>query len=161
MKNLILIRHAKSSWEQELPDIQRPLSVRGKSDAHLLSNEFVKHNYTPEVIFSSPANRAMSTCKVFMENCNYGSHLLNINDELYDFGGSQVIDFIRHIDDRYKTVMIFGHNHAFTSVVNRFGDKFIENVPTCGLTILEFNTDSWKNIDEGHTKMTLFPRDLK
>lgn len=161
MKTLILIRHAKSSWEHDVTDINRPLSTRGFKDANLLSKEFLKYKFRPDAIFSSPANRALTTCNIFMDNCHFDASLLTIDNELYDFGGRQVADFIKGLRDEHHNVMIFGHNHAFTAIANNFGDKFIENVPTCGLVMLQFETDTWKNLDKGHTKMTLFPKELK
>lgn len=161
MKTLTLIRHAKSSWEHEIADISRPLSSRGVSDANLLSKELLKDKFYPDGIFSSPANRALTTCKIFMEILKLSPNLLTITEELYDFGGRQVASFIRDLDDVYENVLIFGHNYAFTAIANTFGDTYIDNVPTCGLVMLQFEIDSWKNIDKGHTKMFLFPKNLK
>lgn len=161
MKTLLLIRHAKSSWDHGVIDENRPLSDRGMQDANLLSNELLKYKITPDAIFSSHANRALTTCTIFIDNLNLPSKLLTVTKELYDFGGRQVANFIRNLDDKYETVMIFGHNHAFTAVSNDFGDTYIDNVPTCGLVMLQFKVDFWKNIDKGHTKMTMFPKDLK
>ena len=161
MKTIYLVRHAKSSWEFNVGDIDRPLSRRGINDANLLTKEVLKYQIQPDAIYSSPANRALSTCKIFIKNLDFDDNLLSIKEKLYDFGGRQVADFIYNLDDSLDTVMIFGHNHAFTEIANKFGDEFIDNVPTCGLVLLQFNVDSWKNIDKGHTKKTLFPRHLK
>lgn len=161
MKTLILIRHAKSSWEGENTDINRPLNQRGMHDAKLLSNELLKYHLKPDAIFSSPANRALTTCNTFMDILNLPSEILTITIELYDFGGQQVAHFIRNLDDSYEKVLIFGHNHAFTAITNSFGDIYVDNVPTCGVIMIEFDSDTWKNIDKGHTKMTLFPKHLK
>ena len=161
MKTLTLIRHAKSSWDHDIADIDRPLSTRGFNDAKLLSNELLKHKFNPDAIFSSPANRALTTCKLFMDTLNLSSDLLTITDELYDFGGQKVANFIRKLDNGYESVLIFGHNHAFTEISNSFGDMYIDNVPTCGLVKLQFEIDSWKDISKGHTEMTLFPKQLK
>ncbi|MEZ4802713.1 MAG: phosphoglycerate mutase family protein [Gelidibacter sp.] len=161
MKTLILIRHAKSSWDHDVIDKNRPLSNRGVQDANLLSNELLKLNLIPDAIFSSPAIRALTTCKIFMDTLNYAPNLLRVTENLYDFGGQRVVEFIYNMDDMYDNIMIFGHNHAFTAIANKFGDLYIDNVPTCGLVMLQFNTVAWKNIDKGHTKMTLFPKHLK
>ncbi len=80
---------------------------------------------------------------------------------MYDFSGQSVIDFITKIDNSYEKVMIFGHNHAFTSICNIFGDKFIDNLPTSGLVHINFEVTSWQSIKKGTTKLTIFPRDLK
>jgi phosphohistidine phosphatase len=58
-------------------------------------------------------------------------------------------------------VLIFGHNHAFTEIVNVWGDQYIENVPTAGLVQLNFDIDNWRNIVKGKTKTILFPKQLK
>ncbi|WP_033958674.1 SixA phosphatase family protein [Psychroserpens jangbogonensis] len=161
MRQIVLIRHAKSSWEHDVNDAERPLKKRGFRDAALVSNAFKNTSFTPDIIFSSPANRASSTCRIFMNILNYDDHILHIEDELYDFSGQNVIDFIAKIDDSYEKVMIFGHNHAFTSICNIFGDQFIDNLPTSGLVVINFDVTSWQNIKKGTTKLTIFPRDLK
>ena len=68
---------------------------------------------------------------------------------------------IKNLNNSLDRVMIVGHNHAFTSIANMLGNKYIENLPTCGFVQLEFDEDSWKDITVGKTKMTVFPRDLK
>ena len=161
MKTLVLIRHAKSSWEHNLTDLDRPLAQRGFTDAEMLSHYFKNYNFHPDHVFSSPANRALTTCNIFMDTLNLPKNILTIDRQLYDFGGQQVSGFIKSLGDNYQNVMIFGHNHAFTSISNIFGNKSIDNVPTCGLVMIEFDTDSWKNIDKGHTKLTLFPKELR
>lgn len=161
MKTLVLVRHAKSSWEHNLTDLDRPLSERGFSDAEMLSHYFKNYNFHPNYVFSSPANRALTTCNIFMEALNLSKKMLSVDHQLYDFGGQQVSQFIKSLDDNYQNVMIFGHNHAFTAISNIFGNKFIDNVPTCGLVMIEFDTISWKTIDKGHTKLTLFPKELR
>jgi phosphohistidine phosphatase len=57
--------------------------------------------------------------------------------------------------------MVFGHNNAFTNVVNHWGNKTIDNVPTTGLVQLSFKTDSWASVDGGTTESVIFPKQLK
>lgn len=161
MKTLSLIRHAKSSWEGNLIDMDRPLSNRGLKDTNLLTNKLLNTQFNPDAIFSSPANRALTTCGLFMDKLELSNERLVVTDELYDFGGRRVANFIRNLDDSFKDVLIFGHNHAFTAIANDFGDTYIDNVPTCGLVKIQFETNSWKNINQGHTIMTLFPKELR
>jgi phosphohistidine phosphatase len=80
---------------------------------------------------------------------------------LYDFSGESVMRFIKSIDNRHKIVMLVGHNHAFTALVNMLGSKSIDHVPTCGMTVIDFECDSWQNITRGLTRETIFPRDFK
>lgn len=161
MKELILVRHAKSSWKHNVSDSERPVKQRGFNDATLVSKAFKRTGFLPDIIFSSPANRALTTCRIFMTNLSYMDNLLQIEDQLYDFGGHNVIEFLKKLDDSYEKVMIFGHNHAFTSICNIFGNQFIDNLPTSGLVYLYFDTTSWQDIKNGITKLAIFPRDLK
>ncbi|MEY8848929.1 histidine phosphatase family protein [Psychroserpens sp. XS_ASV72] len=161
MKELVLIRHAKSSWEYDVSDVKRPLKKRGLNDAALVSKAFKNAAFYPEKIFSSPARRAFDTCKIFMNTLDIDMSRVEIEEELYDFGGQSVINFLKQLNDGYEKVMIFGHNHAFTSICNIFGDKFIDNLPTSGLVLINFDVSTWKDIEKGKTILTIFPRDLK
>lgn len=161
MKNLILIRHAKSSWDYNVSDDKRPLADRGIADAHLVSSEFKSKLFISDKVFSSPANRAISTCKIFLENLKISDNLLEISSQLYDFSGEKVLEFIKNIDKQHNCVILFGHNFAFTSLTNRLGSEFIDNLPTCGLVWLQFETDSWSDINKGTTKLIIRPKDLK
>ena len=161
MKTIVLIRHGKSSWEYDVSDKERPLKKRGISDATIISKSFANLQFIPDLVVSSPANRALSTCKIFLQNLNISDKVLKISDEIYDFGGQDVIDFIRSLDDNYASVMLFGHNHAFTAIANLFGDQYIDNLPTSGLVMMTFNANTWKEIDSGKTEHLLFPRMFK
>lgn len=161
MKNLTLFRHAKSSWEYDVDDHMRPLKKRGRNDAHLVSQKLKDEDFSIDLIASSSANRAFATCKIFMNVLGISDEALKITDELYDFSGNQVIRYLKSLDNTYNNVLIFGHNHAFTSIANTYGDKHINNLPTSGVVSISFDIDRWQDINKGKTIKTLFPRDLK
>jgi len=161
MKEIIFIRHAKSSWNYDVSDRERPLKKRGINDSHLVSSNFKQFNFTPDAIFTSPAVRARKTCKIFTNNLNISNYDIKIKEDIYDFGGNRLINFIKSLDNNLNNIMIFGHNHALTSIVNTFGSKYIDNVPTSGLIHLRFDIDNWIDIKKGITVLTVFPRDLK
>ena len=160
MKTLYMVRHAKSSWKHDVIDHQRPLKGRGKKDCKLVSNKVKLEISSPEKIISSDANRALSTAQYFKDALKVSDADFSINHDLYDFGGQNVMRIIKELDDAYDSVMIVGHNHAFTSIANMLGDKYFDNVPTCGFLMIEFDADSWKKIKAGVTKNVIFPRDL-
>lgn len=161
MKNLILIRHAKSSWDTPLKDIDRPLEQRGMKDAHLVSLNIF--NFLPQtfVIWSSIAKRASDTAIIFAQNILYPIESIIYKKELYTFDENQLERIIKSIDDSYDSVIIFGHNAAITNFVNKFGDVFIDNVPTTGFVSLEFDTDYWQQIKKNKTKQIISPKDFK
>ncbi|MEJ2112618.1 MAG: histidine phosphatase family protein [Flavobacteriaceae bacterium] len=161
MKKIVFVRHAKSSWEYNVPDTDRPLKSRGISDIVNISNKFKMSNIGIDAIFSSYAKRASDTCDIFVENLGFSPETIQISDKLYDFSGNQVVSFIKSLDNSLKTVAIFGHNYALTSIVNTFGDKYIDNVPTSGLVMIEFTINSWKDLTQGHTALVLIPKELR
>lgn len=161
MKTIVLVRHAKSSWDHDVSDLNRPLSMRGFTDAELVAKAFKNYNYNPEAIYSSPAKRALTTCQLFMDTLGLEKKLLTLDPQLYDFGGNQVRRFINSLEDDLEKIMIFGHNHAFTSLANSFGDIDIDNLPTSGLVMIEFNVNQWEQVSQGETKLILKPKDFK
>lgn len=161
MKSIILVRHGKSSWEYDVSDRDRPLKLRGERDAELVANQFNLKGNIPERIFSSPARRALSTCSIFLKTLKLSENSTNVIEELYDFGGESVINFIKNLPNNYDSVMIFGHNHAFTSISNIFGNIFIDNLPTSGLVKLNFEIDNWKDLKKGTTEFVIIPKELK
>lgn len=161
MKELILIRHAKSSWEFDVPDIERPIKSRGYKDIHLVSESFRSTNYQPDLIACSPAKRTRQTAEIFVNEGLTGDSKIKIVDELYDFSGGNVVNFVKSLSNDHEKVIIFGHNHAFTSISNIFGSAYIENLPTAGLVHIKFDISKWSNLRKGETILTIFPRDLK
>lgn len=161
MKSITLVRHGKSSWEFDVSDFLRPLKNRGVDDAKLVANQYVSLGLLPGVIYSSPAVRAFSTCKIFLGAFNLSEDSVTIKDDLYDFGGESVINFIKRLPNDYNSVMLFGHNHAFTSIANIFGDKFIDNLPTSGLIKINFDISDWKDLKQGTTELLIIPKELR
>lgn len=161
MKNLYIVRHAKSSWEYDVSDHERPLKKRGLNDANLVSNYLKGKINKPDLIISSDANRAKTTAEIFISNLGISEAILELNHELYDFSGFKLTNVIKECDDSVDTLMIFGHNYALTHFVNEIGDKYIDNVSTSGFTHIQFDIDSWRDLKKGKTVLTVFPKDLK
>lgn len=161
MKTLYLVRHAKSSWKHDVDDHKRPLKERGERDGQLVSNKVKTEIEPPQKMISSDATRALSTAHFFKKALDVSDENFETNHELYDFSGQNVMRIIKSLDDSLDSVMIFGHNHAFTSVVNMLGNQYIDNVPTSGFVMLQFEESKWSDITTGKTVKTIFPRDLK
>jgi phosphohistidine phosphatase len=160
MKNLILIRHAKSSWETPIRDFDRPLTQKGIQDAHAVSieaNKFLPKNY---IIWASEAKRAMETAILFAQNFNFPVKKIIFKNELYTFDEYKLEQIISNCSDDIENLIVFGHNEAITNFVNKFGNIFIDNVSTSGFVSITFETNSWKNLVNGITTNVIFPRDL-
>ncbi|NAY93223.1 histidine phosphatase family protein [Muricauda sp. JGD-17] len=161
MKHLILMRHGKSSWDYDVSDKDRPLKERGINDTHLVAKKFGTAPRTIDHAYSSPANRALHTSMIFLRNQGFSLEQFKVNEALYDFSGHSVEQFVNRLDNTLGTVAIFGHNYAFTSLANAWGDKYIENVPTAGLVHIAFRENNWAQISRGTTEQIIFPKHLK
>lgn len=161
MKKLILVRHGKSSWKEDLPDDQRPLKKRAYKDADLVLDAFSGFAEDRMLLWSSYAVRALTTAKILKERLQIPDSRFEVKDDLYTFNSGKLLQVIRSCDDNIDTLMIFGHNPAMTSVVNKLGDQDFDNVPTTGLCMIEFDTSRWEQIKNGKTLLYLFPKNLR
>ena len=161
MKNLILIRHGKSSWEYHFKDVDRPLNQKGINEAHLVASYCLRFLPPSYVVWSSVAQRASQTALIFAQNILYPIESIVFKQELYTFDENKLEKVIKSGNYIFETIILFGHNEAITNFVNKFGDIFIDHVPTAGLVALQFDTDDWAKINKGKTKKILFPKNLK
>lgn len=144
-----------------MDDKDRPLKERGIADGHLVSSVFYSRDIQIDAVFSSPANRALHTCLIFLRQLDFPFGKFELSEMLYDFSGDSVLEFVRNMDNDLKTVMVFGHNHAFTHIANSLGNSYIDNVPTTGLVQLQFQTQQWASLKKGTTVQTIFPKHLR
>ncbi|PRX55444.1 SixA phosphatase family protein [Flagellimonas meridianipacifica] len=161
MKQIVLMRHGKSSWDYEVSDKDRPLKERGIHDAHLVAEKLSSKGFSIDFAYSSPANRALHTSMIFLRGIGFDLTRFQVTNALYDFSGDSVAAFIESLPDTLDTVMIFGHNYAFTTLANTWGDTYIENLPTAGLVQIEFDVNGWSKISKGRTKQIVFPKHLR
>ena len=146
MKYLYLVRHAKSSWDEPgLTDFERPLNQRGKKDAPLMGKNIAGKKIKPDLIISSPAQRARKTAIAFAEEFGIKKKEIIFDEKIYEATSSELFEVIRNFKDDYQTVMLFGHNPGLTNLSNTLTQKYIDNIPTCGIVALKFD-DDWKNI---------------
>uniref|UniRef100_UPI00404A4B0F SixA phosphatase family protein n=1 Tax=Flavobacterium sp. TaxID=239 RepID=UPI00404A4B0F len=157
MKNLILIRHAKSSWEIPLKDIDRPLSGRGINDAHLIASKIKDSMPKSFLVWCSSAKRTRETALIFSQNLSFLDENITIKDGLYTFDAEKLEEIINKCENKYDNLIIFGHNEAITKFVNKFGNLLIDNVPTSGVVSLQLDIKNWKNLKKGKTTNTFFP----
>jgi phosphohistidine phosphatase len=156
MKTLTLIRHAKSSWKNAyLLDIDRPLNKRGKRDAPKMGGRLADQGTSPELIVSSPATRAMVTAETIALEIDYPIEDIVVDERIYMADVDDLLSFIQRLDDTLEHVMLFGHNPGLTDLVNTLSpSQTIDNVPTCGVIEMDFETNTWASVgDVGPARM--------
>ena len=165
MKELFLIRHAKSDWGTEfLKDIDRPLNERGYSDAYFMSEWFLKNKTLPGHILSSTATRALNTALIFARTFDFNMDHFSLDKNVYEASSKKLISIIQQQPDTVKSLAVFCHNPAITEVSNRLVNEFfIDNVPTCGIIGIKFSVNAWQEIAEkqGTLAFYQFPKDFK
>ncbi len=161
MKQLLLIRHAKSSWDMPLDDKSRPLINRGIKDSQAVFQECMSFLPKKFTIWSSDSVRATQTATIFADIIGVSVSDIHFKKELYTFEMKKLEQIIKGCKDEIINLIIFGHNDAITDFVNKFGDVNVENVPTSGFVCLEFEGNEWATISKGKLKKILFPKDLK
>ncbi len=157
LKTLYIIRHAKSSWDDPLlDDFSRPLNERGKRDAPRMGKRLKEKRIAPAVMITSPARRALATCKRIAEVLNYSADRIKIERELYHASDEGILDVIKTIKDKYDNAVIVGHNPGLTNFVNLLGNQHFENMPTCSIAAFTLPVTSWKDIKLGMGKLIFF-----
>ena len=148
MKTLYLVRHAKSSWDYpNLPDHDRPLNNRGQRDAPEMGRRLAKRGISPDLLLSSTANRALTTCQEIARAIGYKAKGIISTGDIYHAGPNELMTVLRSVDNKHGSVMMFGHNPGFTDFANELADTDIYNIPTCGVFACSFDLDKWEYID--------------
>src|SRR2546423_7766695 len=145
MKSLLLIRHAKSSWDDlSIPDTERPLNERGKKDAPDMAERLLKRKVNPDAFISSPAKRARKTAEAFAKTYGEGKKAVLLKEQLYGAGDSEFADLISSLPEEYSTVAIFSHNPGITEFANTLTSTRVDNIPTAGIFAVQAEIDNWK-----------------
>jgi len=155
-KTLYIVRHAKSSWDfPHLDDHDRPLNKRGKKAAPLMGRRLKQKKVQPDRVVSSTAKRARNTCRLIVRELGFTESSVILEDDLYDFGMAGPLSVIQR-QPTCNSLMIFGHNPAFTSLANFLAGLGIDNVPTAGVVAIQFDIDSWSEVDGGSGTLLFF-----
>lgn len=146
MKQLIIIRHAKSSWDfSVLNDFDRPLNDRGHKDAPLMAKRLLDRKIAIDAFISSTAKRAFTTASYFAEAYHQKEKNIAALPELYHAGPSVFYEVISKIDDNLNTVAIFSHNADVTDFVNELTHIKVDNMPTCGVFAVTIDCEKWQD----------------
>ncbi len=149
MKTLVVVRHAKSSWDDPfLSDHQRPLTKRGLSDAPKMGTRLADWGPPIDRVISSSAVRALATAEMVTAEMGLPWDEIQVEDDLYHATEFEILELIQEQEDYLDGLMLFGHNPGLTYLVNDLSDLDLDNLPTCGVAILQFDVESWKDIGE-------------
>jgi len=160
MKTLLVLRHAKSSWDHpHLSDFDRPLNGRGKKAAPFMGSLMAEKGLVPEVIVSSPANRARTTAEKAAEAGGFDASV-EFDERIYGAGTNGLLYVIAGFDNAAETAMIVGHNPGFEILVSVLTGEH-RRMPTAALAVIDLDIDRWSDAGSGSGELRrlIIPRE--
>ncbi|RDE22481.1 histidine phosphatase family protein [Motiliproteus coralliicola] len=154
MKQLLLIRHAKSSWSNPgVSDHERPLNKRGKRNLPLMAEHIQQQGYVVERLISSNAVRAATTARalapaLLQRPVKAAEQALELEHRLYQFDWQPLWHFLQQQPDTVRKMALVGHNPALEELLQRLCDES-HSLPTCALAVLQLNLNHWQALHPG------------
>jgi phosphohistidine phosphatase len=148
MKTVLLLRHAKSSWDDPgLDDHDRPLNNRGRRDAPRMGDLLKAEQLVPECIVSSSARRARKTATIVAERCGFEGEI-QLSDELYHAAPAEYFRLLSQLPTECRSVLVVGHNPGFEEFLSRLAGAH-HSLPTAALAQVEVEIDDWRDFRPG------------
>ena len=162
MKRLLILRHAKSSWDNPgLSDFERPLNDRGKRAAPFMGGVIKRRGFEPDLIRSSPAVRARETARLVKEFSGSTADIEHDN-RIYEASSKTLIKVVSEADNRFNAVMIVGHNPGMEGLVHALTGKS-ERMPTAAVAVIDLDISDWSEVLDASGKLRelMRPKDLQ
>lgn len=121
-RTLVLLRHAKSSWNEDVDDMRRPLADRGRRDAPAAGQWLVRHVPDIDLVVCSPATRARQTWTLVSHELR-AQPRVRYADQLYAASAEDLLGVARQLHDSIRTAVFVGHNPGFEDLVYLFTGK--------------------------------------
>ncbi|MEX0609457.1 MAG: histidine phosphatase family protein [Balneolaceae bacterium] len=166
MKQILLMRHAKSGWDNPLlKDFDRPLNERGLKDASSIGKFLRKCDYIPGSLISSPAERAKTTSTLCMKSASLNEEIIIWNRDFYYGGIQDYIAAIQNAEEEHERIMLVGHNPLMEETAGTLAganSKIAIRMPTAAIVCLESPVKTWKAIHPGacQIKWMIIPENL-
>lgn len=162
LHRLVILRHAKSSWSDPLPDHDRPLNKRGLRDGVAAGEWLAAHIGTVDRVLCSTATRTRLT----WERAQAGgarAHSVNFHDDIYENEVSEFEHLILGLPESVGTALFIGHWPGVLELAHHFGTEdahpgwawMDEKFPTSGIAVLESEVP-WRQLGDGGAKLRDF-----
>lgn len=156
MKTLVLVRHAKSAWDEPgIDDHDRPLADRGLRDAPEMGRRLAERGLEPDVIRSSTAVRARTTAELIADALGLAPDRLDLDERLYGASPEDILGVVRELDDAIGTAMVVAHDPGMSDLAFALSGT-IEHMPTCAVAEFRFDVASWPEAVEAEPVETRF-----
>ncbi len=150
MKQLWLVRHAKSSWgHPDLSDVERPLNERGKKAVPEMGRRLAKRKLKLDRIVTSPARRAFDTAYALADALGFPVQLLAVEPRIYEASVKTLLEIVASQPQDCDRVMLVGHNPGFSELADRLSQKGMDELPTCAVVGFKFKAKHWRDVAHG------------
>jgi phosphohistidine phosphatase len=151
MKTLLIMRHAKSSWnELNIPDHDRPLNRRGKHDAPLMGKLLRDQKIALDLIISSTAVRAETTANLIAKGSKYNGKIV-LDNLVYSAEPMDLLNLLSKCSDGYNSILLVGHNPTVEETVQMLTNLQEITMATCAIAHLTLKIDSWTALKKKQT----------
>jgi phosphohistidine phosphatase len=161
MRKLLIMRHAKSSWDNpDISDFDRPLNQRGLQAAPFMGNQIYKNGLIPDLIVSSTAKRAKQTAILVRESAGVETKI-EFEEKIYEASPTTLLYVVAELSDKHESVMLVGHNPGMEGFIRILTGE-IHQMPTAALAQISLNIEKWNDISIncGQLELLIRPKDL-
>lgn len=157
MRELWLLRHAKSDRNVNVSDIKRPLKKRGKRDAKNISEWLKNQHLIPDIILSSPAVRAIETSSIIYEQLQIDQSVIQEDSRLYATGIDELKMVLSSCPETARYVLLVGHNPELENLlIHLVGKQALPDteklLPTSALARLLIESE-WSQLRQDCAKL--------
>lgn len=160
---LYLLRHAKSSWDEPIPDHERPLSARGIRDARAAGRLLVERDWVPDLVLCSTAVRTRQTWqRVQAAGAQAGA--IRYVDAIYEAATSRLLAVLQQTPEEVGSLMLVGHGPGMPGLAASLGARpeprstwarMDAKYPTSGLALLRL-PGRWADAAPGVAELLTF-----
>ena len=145
MRTLYLVRHAKANKPGPgISDIDRSLHDIGILESYEMATRLFDQKEIPQLMISSTAVRAIATALIFQRVLKLGDEFMKTTEGLYEIDVNDLFEHVAALDDRYHSVMLFGHNPTFTEFAHKM-DGSLTHLPTASVVRFDFEVEKWRH----------------
>ena len=161
-KELILMRHGKSDWSQPVSDFNRPIKKRGLKEADRVGQWLNEQGLAPDLIISSPAQRARQTAVTVSEVMDYTEDNIFFCEPVYMADVSELLDAIAMAPDECQRLMVVGHNPGMEDLLFYLTEEVYvpddgKVMPTATIAVLETES-SWSALEHSSCRLQIIAR---
>lgn len=144
MKNILVMRHAKSDWNTGKRDFERPLNKRGLKSAPKMADYLLKNKKVPDIIIASSAQRAKTTAELVKKGLSFKEEI-KFNPDFYYGDSSGMIDELYALPKNINTVLLVGHNPTVEELINKLTSEYA-GMPTATIVSIKADIEEWTKL---------------